>query len=260
MITRRKATERRRKGETDMRSTSKRKPKPQRDDTTLVLDTAAPLALAASDLLPGDILLYRPKHPDFKQRKIAKATKSPYTHAAIYLGDGSVAESVRPRVRVVTLSEAVAGCLCVGILRTQIDFADWRVKRLRAFIAALVANKAKYDLLGALSAVKRRENHMADELETIRRNFGKARSAADFVNSRYFCSALVVACYCIANLIGASAHVAYPTDIFAPGDLHRDVTFGWFLGYLVPRGHTVPTTDPLRLLTSWTDLQSARWW
>ena len=44
----------------------------------------APTVVAFSDLLPGDILLYRPVHPDAVQREASEVTQSPYTHAGIY--------------------------------------------------------------------------------------------------------------------------------------------------------------------------------
>ena len=50
------------------------------------------LILMPSELLAGDVLLYRSGNGKIHQQKISEATGSPYTHAAIYLGSGLVAE------------------------------------------------------------------------------------------------------------------------------------------------------------------------
>jgi cell wall-associated NlpC family hydrolase len=55
-----------------------------------------PLLIQPGDLLPGDVLLYRPRTPNLVQKAISLATDSPYTHAAIFLGDGLMAESMFP--------------------------------------------------------------------------------------------------------------------------------------------------------------------
>ena len=50
--------------------------------------------LSIADLVPGDLLLYRSLGQKLHQRLISRFSESPYTHAAIYLGDGKVAHSV----------------------------------------------------------------------------------------------------------------------------------------------------------------------
>ena len=52
------------------------------------------LRLTVDDLKPGDVLLYRALEEKAHQRAISHATQSPYTHAAIYLGDGKIAHAV----------------------------------------------------------------------------------------------------------------------------------------------------------------------
>jgi cell wall-associated NlpC family hydrolase len=49
------------------------------------------LLIYATNLLPGDILLFRSIDQKRHQRKISAVTGSPYTHAAIYLGNGDLA-------------------------------------------------------------------------------------------------------------------------------------------------------------------------
>ena len=64
-------------------------------ETTITPDSD--LILKSTDLLLcGDVLLYRPSNPSIVQRRISSVTNSPYTHAAIYGGDGIIAQSVVP--------------------------------------------------------------------------------------------------------------------------------------------------------------------
>lgn len=37
--------------------------------------------------------------------------------------------------------------------------------------------------------------------------------------------------YIAVNLIGPSAQIAFPPEVFSPGDLYKEPAFGWFLGY-----------------------------
>jgi hypothetical protein len=70
----------------------------------------------------------------------------------------------------------------------------------------------------------------------------------------------VVACYIVAGVIGDTAQVAYPPNVISPGDLHRDPTFGWVFGYIVPDGENIPADDPLMFETLWKDNLEVRWW
>ncbi|MCI4680593.1 hypothetical protein K9U39_18025 [Rhodoblastus acidophilus] len=64
------------------------------DDDSTKSAVADPPVVSLDDLLPGDVLLYRPAGPNAVQRRISATTSSPYTHAAIHLGGGEIAESV----------------------------------------------------------------------------------------------------------------------------------------------------------------------
>lgn len=54
--------------------------------------------------------------------------------------------------------------------------------------------------------------------------------------------------------------VAYPPNVISPGDLHRDPTFGWVLGYIIPNGANIPADGPLMFETLWKNNQEVRWW
>jgi cell wall-associated NlpC family hydrolase len=111
-------------------------------DSTIPADSD--LIIKPSDLLPGDVLLYRPGKEKIHQRKISEATGSPYTHAAIYLGDGLVAESNFPRgVAKHMLEDAVKGSRCVAVLRSQLCFGGDRPRKLNEFVETVI-DKGKF--------------------------------------------------------------------------------------------------------------------
>jgi cell wall-associated NlpC family hydrolase len=56
-------------------------------DKELQQAPASALVVQISDLLPGDVLLFRPRERDALQQRVSAAIGSPYTHAAIYLSD-----------------------------------------------------------------------------------------------------------------------------------------------------------------------------
>ena len=211
-------------------------------------------------LLPGDVLLHRPITPDFIQKKIQNSTASPYTHASIYLGDHKVAEASIPLVQKTDIVSAVEGWGCVGVLRSQCGFGGERPNRLNDFINELVNDKTPYDFSGVRKFSQRNKQFFENQLEEIKRNYGTVKQKEDFLSKPYFCSALIVACFSVVGIIGDSAQVAYPPEVFSPADIHRDVTFGWFLGHIIPDGGAVQKNDPLLKLMSWHNVTGPTWW
>ena len=218
------------------------------------------LIISPSDLLPGDILLFRSLSPNVIAKQISKFTDSPYTHAAIYIGDGEIAESTPPAVKIRKLSGADTKGVQIGVLRSQLGFSHQRAAAVREFVQQLVVQHAAYDLKGALTFKGRHKEFHKRLLDEIAANYGKITTTDEFLKQAYFCSALVVACYMVAGVIGDTAQVAYPPNVISPGDLHRDPTFGWVLGYIVPDGKNIPADDPLMVGTLWKDNLEARWW
>jgi hypothetical protein len=220
------------------------------------------LILHSSDLLPGDVLLYRPRNPNNIQRGISKATNSPYTHAAIYLGDGCIAESGFPLgVARSALERSLRDSQCVAVLRSQLVFGDDRPTKLNEFVTAVLKEGNFYDFIGVLNFRQRSANYFMNQLEFIRNNYGTFASKEEFAKKYFFCSAFVVACYAIVGIIGESAQVAYQPSFFSPGHLYQDPTFGWLLGYLLPEDGSIPPDDPpLSQATLWRDNYGARWW
>ena len=205
--------------------------------------------LNLADIRPGDVLLYRPRKPNCIQRRICDTTKSPYTHAAIFIGNGTIAEAVARLwligVRKRSLKKFLKGSLCVGVLRSQMGFGHDRSNKLVSFVEDVQENKSLYNLVAVLDFKKQNANYFENQLSFIRENYGKVTPYKKFTKMSFFCSAFVVACYCVVGIIGNTAHVAYKPDCFSPAGLYRDCTFGWFLGYLVPKGGSIPIDDPL---------------
>ncbi|MBM1689277.1 hypothetical protein [Sulfitobacter geojensis] len=220
------------------------------------------MIVSLADLLPGDVLLYRANGMKSHQKKIYTVTGSPYTHAAIYLGDGLIADSNFPfGVTKHSVQKSIKGSLCIAILRSQLGFCGDRPRQLNEFVNSTIANGNFYDLIGAVKFGKAKKQHDNNQLEFIRDNYGKFTSSDEYAVQSFFCSAFIVACYSVVEIIGPSAQVAYVPNMFSPGNLHQDPTFGWVLGYIVPEDGYVPDDDPIQSQgTLWRDLQGCRWW
>ena len=233
-----------------------------RDADATTPSVSSSLIVSVADLLPGDVLLYRAIRQKLHQQKISAVTGSPYTHAAIFLGDGLVAESNFPHgVAKKPVENSINGSGCVAVLRSQLGFSGDRPRQLNAFVDSVLAEGRFYDLIGAVNFGKATKQHGEDQLDFIRRNYGKVTLSNEFAKQRFFCSAFVVACYSVVEVIGPSAQAAYVPDMFSPGSLHQDPTFGWFLGYIVPEGGFVPNDDPVQTqVTLWRDLKDCSWW
>lgn len=220
------------------------------------------LILAPFDLLPGDVLLYRPLSPTKIQRKISDATTSPYTHASIYVGDGRVAESdVQQGVVLTPVADSIQGNQYIAVLRSQLGFGGDRPRKLDQFVSDVVQNRRLYDFISVKNFKKESAEYFANQLDFIRENYGKATSHEEFAEQSFFCSAFVVACYAVVGIIDANAQAAYQPNYFSPGHLGEHPTFGWLLGYLVPEGGSVPSDEELLTqATLWRGCLDARWW
>lgn len=238
------------------------KAKEIKEPSEAIIPPDSDLLVQPSDLLPGDVLLYRSHGRKIHQRKISEATGSPYTHAAICLGDGMVAESNFPNgVGIQPVEASIEGCRCVAVLRSQLGFGGGRPRKLNEFVDAVLKHGRFYDLIAVTGFEKASKQYFDDQLEFVRNNYGKVTSDEEFARQSFFCSAFVVACYSVVGVIGPTAQIAYLPNAFSPGSLYQDPTFGWLLGYLVPEGGSVPEDDPVvTQATLWRDLPDCRWW
>ncbi|RVH78123.1 hypothetical protein CN203_11550 [Sinorhizobium meliloti] len=218
------------------------------------------LIIELSDLLPGDILLYKPSSAQLHQAAISRSTNSPYTHAAIYVGDGEIAESnVRSGVKKNPVEGILDGAEYVAVLRSQCGFGGDRPRLLTEFVDAVVKEARFYDIATAARFVAKSRKYFAAQLQFISDNYGKYSTTEEYARKRFICSAFVVACYTVVGIIDSSAQVAYVPEHFSPGHLSTDSSFGWLLGYLVPEGVTVPNDDPCRFKGAWIDI-GTEWW
>ncbi len=219
--------------------------------------------LEPADLLPGDILLYRPKRPDRTGQLITSVTGSPYTHAAIYLGGNLIAEALTPTgVAKSRLDDSLEGSLCVGVLRTQMGFGADRRTKLLDFVDAVVAQGLPFHRSGLIHFQDNSRAFFDQQLEIIAQNYGKSATPKELAAKAYFCSGFVTACYEAVGIIDDTAQVAYPPEFFSPAHLYEHNTFGWLLGYLLPDADDTsdPSDDPLRFATNWNDLLDIKWW
>ncbi|SEM89280.1 hypothetical protein SAMN04488011_101839 [Palleronia pelagia] len=207
----------------------------------------------------GDILIHQPTKPKMHQKKISEASNSAYTHASVYLGDDMVLEANPPQVRTRNIKDTLGSEGIIGVLRSQAVFTPDRKKALQEFAGELLGNNAKYDILGALKYTRLRSRHINSLLDILSERADRENNDFNFDKRKYFCSALVVACYCVVGIIDKTAYPLYPPEIHAPGDLLHDPTFGWVLGYIDVHGIGLSKDDPLRYGTLWSE-QDSKWW
>jgi hypothetical protein len=198
-------------------------------------------------------LLYRTKKKSIASSIIRWWTGSPYSHAAIYLGEGKILEALVSGIKINPLKIQPGGY--VGVIRSQYEFGHERVKILRDFANQLLENNARYDTLGVLQFVGIKSDVYKDNIAAILSGAADIRGNA---RTRYFCSALVARVYCVVGIADESAWSIFLHDLKSPGDIQIDVNFGWFLGYLIPPGTTVPDDDPLQKGTSWRKVMAAQ--
>ncbi|MET2855121.1 hypothetical protein ABXV24_24890 [Vibrio owensii] len=206
--------------------------------------------LSADQIKSGDILLCH-KSDDYVARKIEEKTGSKYCHAAIYYGDSEVAESLaldgfkKGKIGKESLDNLVARYDHVAVLRQPDAWVSAeQVNSLKLFIDKTIANGAKYNLLAIPSFVSRKELHEQTLYDKLDAFFKEELPEYSPEKSNYFCSEFVCDCFIATGFIDQSAAILYQSDVYAPGDLGSDPTFGTFLGYLTSDdSYTVPTDD-----------------
>ncbi|WP_174977332.1 hypothetical protein [Pandoraea communis] len=203
-----------------------------------------PAVIAVNALRPGDILLHYRSKQKLMSRAIVNVTGSPYTHASIYLGEQQIAEASPPKVRRRSLADAIADDSHVAVFRSQLGFDATRVATLNAFMEDLLMRNTWYDFGSLIGFKKRLEVNAAKQLELLAQHLADNAPSYDYVNRSYFCSALVVACYCVVGIIGTSASTIYEPNLFSPGGLADDPTFGHIVGYLADAAYQIPVDDP----------------
>lgn len=221
--------------------------------------------LHTSKLQAGDVLLCRGNTTGVSlsaliRSEISAATSSPYTHAAIYLGNNEVADArVLQGICVRQLTELLTESVYIAVLRQPDVWSPDRISKLKSFICRLVEMGAKYNrapfngyiLEPALNRKLLWEGRQLDYYKTVVDQIealfsGNTPPSPDDPYRRYFCSELVVAAFKVCGYMGEGVDIIYNPAYLAPGDLVKDHTFGFLVGYMA-KGSTfdVADDDPL---------------
>jgi hypothetical protein len=172
---------------------------------------------AAADLQPGDILLSAA--PGIASAGIRLFTISPVSHAAIYVGDGEVAEALRGGVRLRRIEAMLAEESVVAAFRhpTLDDDGALRVSRhARASVGK------SYDYVGVLMhapfALQRRVCELPGVPAVLREACFSTLATFQLVHGgddRFFCSQFVLESYRAVGLpiTRARPHWVSPEDI-----------------------------------------------
>lgn len=207
------------------------------------------------EIKAGDVLLCYAK-PSLASMEAAKDkvvhnairhyTGSAYSHAAISLGNGDVAEAIKSGVRAISLGDLLGRYDHIAVFRAHEGcWTPKNINSLNEFIIFLVRKQAKYNLLGLLNFyTKEKEKHHENLQEQLEDYFDGNLSVTSPDKLKYFCSELIVSCFHKVGIFSDSAAVLYRSDVYAPIDLTKDPTFGLFVGYLSKHDdYKVPDTD-----------------
>lgn len=208
------------------------------------------------DLKPGDVVLcYKNGKFDVVGKIIKKITESDYVHAGIYIGNNIVAESMTSGLAKENLDRVLARYDHVAIFRRHDAWNKRRVRLLELFVDMMVKSQCKYNISGALNFHKLKLEHQSTLIERLDDYFIKNHTPESPIKEKYFCSEFVVDCFIATGFIDSSAAVLYNPTVISPGDLGRDVTFGYFLGYLSSDDkYEVPSEDEFYHSTTWDDI------
>lgn len=230
--------------------------------------------LKISDVWPGDMLLCRGRMDGVSpsawvRQEIANATTSPYTHAAIARRDGEIADArILQGVCVRHLDTLIEESNHIAVFRMHPGlWTNQTLDALQHFTNALHAQSIGYNHRPfwkwipmsieerRLSWKRLRENHELGIQEELFRYFDEGPPVPSNPYRSYFCSELVVACINHCGLIDQSAAVIYKPEVHAPGDLVKDPTFGFLVGFLSSTPSSeVPNNDPLLNATRYRDI------
>lgn len=173
--------------------------------------------MSAEDLLPGDILLSADQ--GIASAGIRLLTVSPVSHAAIYVGDGEVAEALGGGVRLRPMGRVLQEESVVAVFRHP-ALDDARALSLSQFARAQVGKP--YDYLGVMMHAPFALQRRACELPGVPRVLREAclSMLATFQlihggDDRFFCSQFVLESYRSAGLplTRARPHWVSPEDI-----------------------------------------------
>lgn len=185
--------------------------------------------LNEKELVPGDVILCCSA---MTSDKAAQVTDSNYSHAAIHIGDGEIAESSSKGVWITSVSNLLDEYDHIAVLRNPYIWGADRIDKLRSFVKKAIEDKASFNTIGVRKYESRKSQHSISELERLEQYFQGKLPEIDAKRRTYFCSELVVASFLAIGVIGQSAAVVFTPEVFSPGDLGKDAIFGGFVGYI----------------------------
>ena len=163
--------------------------------------------VSTNELNIGDVLLgYKNNRYNFIGYLIKKRTKSNYTHAAIFIGDGKIAESVLSGVKINDVDNFIAHYNHVAVMRQPDAWStDNRKKRLIEFINQRIKSNSKYNFWGVLKKtcfiekiIKfidiTRNNPEISVYEKLSKYSSGELTLSSPDKKRYFCSEFVADC------------------------------------------------------------------
>jgi cell wall-associated NlpC family hydrolase len=173
--------------------------------------------ISVADVLPGDILLSA--DAGIASAGIRLLTTSPVSHAALYVGDGQVAEALRGGVRLRTMEKVMEQETVVAVFRHP-ALDDAGAERLAAFARAQVGKP--YDYMGVMMhapfALQRRVCELPGVPTVLREACLSMLATFQLIHGSedtFFCSQFVLEAYRMVGLplTRARPHWVSPEDI-----------------------------------------------
>ena len=169
------------------------------------------------DLAPGDILLTAAR--TFRSSAIQVMTLAPVSHAAVYLGNGKVAEAAAPEIRIRSLDDLLADEIVVVAFRHP-DLTTEQARGIRAY--ALEREGASFNFFGVAMHIPFGVTRKVCEVplmpslvrDACTRSLGGVLHIATS-SERAFCSQFVLKAYEYAGLsmTDADPRLISPADI-----------------------------------------------
>jgi hypothetical protein len=173
--------------------------------------------VSAEDLAPGDILLSA--SPGIASAGIRLITTSPVSHAALYVGNGEIAEALGSGVRLRRIEVMLAEESVIAAFRHP-SLDDNDALRVAAFARAAVGKHYDYTgvMLHAPFALQRRVCEIPGVPTVLRETCLSSLATLQLVrgsDDRFFCSQLVLESYRAVGLpiTRAPPHWVSPEDI-----------------------------------------------
>lgn len=185
--------------------------------------------LKEKELVPGDVILCCSA---MTSGKAEQATDSKYSHAAIHISDGEIAESSSKGVAITSVSNLLDEYDHIAVLRNPYIWGGNRIDKLRSFIKKAIEDKASFNTIGMGKYESRKSQYSISELQRLEQYFQGKLPKIDAKRGAYFCSELVVASFLAIGVIDQSAAVVITPEVFSPGDIGKEATFGGFAGYI----------------------------